>query len=109
MACGSWAEVTGMAGKKKLRKCRERERPPCPPQRCRSQRGHVIESMVKLLADRFVLQLLGVQLVYRSRGQKVQQEMQKNSPEEEARSRRREESQKAAAKAVEENRRETDA
>lgn len=53
----------------KLKKGRQWERPPRP--RCSSQGGHVIESMVKLLTDRFVLQLLSVQLVCRSPGQKA--------------------------------------
>lgn len=52
----------------KLKKCSKSKR---PPDKCKLQRGHVIESMVKLLTDSFVLQLLSVQLVYQSRGQKA--------------------------------------
>lgn len=42
---------------------------PCVP---RSQRGHVVEGMIKLLTDGFVLQLLSVELVCQSRGQQEQ-------------------------------------
>lgn len=42
------------------------------PHRSRSQRGHVVEGMIKLLTDGFVLQLLSVELVCESRGQQEQ-------------------------------------
>lgn len=60
--------MTGIKGKKSLRNAASQS---APPNKCKLQRGHVIESMVKLLTDSFVLQLLSVQLIYQSRGQKA--------------------------------------
>lgn len=63
--------MTGITGKKSLRKHSEWE-PPVSPHRGRSQRGHVVEGMIKLLTDGFVLQLLSVELICQSRGQQEQ-------------------------------------
>lgn len=63
--------MTGITGKKSLRKHSEWE-PPVSPHRGRSQRGHVVEGMIKLLTDGFVLQLLSVELVCQSREQQEQ-------------------------------------
>lgn len=42
------------------------------PHRGRSQRGHVVEGMVELLTDGFVLQLLSVELICQAPGQQQQ-------------------------------------
>lgn len=57
------------------------------PHRGRSQRGHVVEGMVELLTDGFVLQLLSVELVCQARGQQEQasKKCREERPQEESR------------------------